>query len=148
MVHAGTVRHHDPAMAPRLIDRAARRAEAGIGESADGDRDEIGIGVDLPVDRRAADRTEIERHGAAFIALALIDGTLAFHAHLRVGVARLGAEHAAGAALAFQAVADGNAHRLALAGDAELAATAGGMTGGHGHDLSISCLLRTFPETG
>src|SRR5262249_60588253 len=46
--------------------------------------------------------------------------------------ARLVADHGAGAALALQAVAHGDAHRLAFDGERELAAAAGGAAGGHG----------------
>ena len=47
-------------------------------------------------------------------------------------IARLVAQHRAGAPLAFDAVAHGDAHRVALGGEAELSAVAGGAAGRHG----------------
>jgi hypothetical protein len=54
--------------------------------------------------------------------------------------ARLVADHGTGAALAFQTVTHGNAHGLALNGQVELAAIAGGSATGHkSSDLSVAC---------
>jgi hypothetical protein len=41
-------------------------------------------------------------------------------------------------------MADGHAHRLAVTGDAKLAATAGGVAGGHGLVLSVSVATRSI----
>jgi len=140
MLHVRPLRQHDPAMAAALIDRVARRPEVGIGEGADGDGDQIGRRLELPVNGGAAPRTEMERERAAAVARPRPDGGLPLDPHLRPREPRLGTEHAAGAALARQAMADGDAHGIAVAGDAKLAATAGGVMGGHGTlPFSKSC---------
>src|SRR5215813_4471572 len=58
------------------------------------------------------------------------------------------ADHSAGATLALQAVAHGDARRLALDGKVELAAAAGGVTGGHRYRLRGSSAPRTIATNG
>src|SRR5262249_23920412 len=58
--------------------------------------------------------------------------------------ARLIADHSARATLALEAVAHGDAHRLTLDCEVQLAATAGGIPGGHGYQLQESRVPRTI----
>jgi len=59
-------------------------------------------------------------------------GSLTGKGDLLAAEARLVADHAAGASLALQAVAHGDARWFALNGKVKLAAAAGGASGGHG----------------
>lgn len=125
-------------MAAALIDRVARRPEGGIGEGAHGDGDNFGCSSGVPVNSRTADRTEAEVQRRTAVAKPGIDVKPPFDAHPVPGKARLCPEHAAGAALAFQAMADRHAHRIALASDAKLTATASGVADGHAFTLNAS----------
>src|SRR5688500_12442566 len=134
VLHLRVIRHHDPGMAATLVDRDARCGEIAIGEIADRDGDEVGEAAQGPIHGRAADRAEAEGDAVAFVADALELGGGALRPHLRAIEARLHTERRAGALLAFQAMAHGEPHRLAGAGDAQLPAAAGG---GVAHGLAL-----------
>lgn len=118
-------------MARLLPHRDLRRRELRIGESTDRDDDDVAEALALPVDRRAADRAEVEGHLAAALGDARPLRGLARDADLTGGKARLIADHRAGAALAREAMAHRHPRRLARDGEMELAAVAGGVAGGH-----------------
>src|SRR6185295_9126781 len=108
------------------------RREGGVGEGADGDGDIARKALAIPVDGGAAHGVDVVgEHDAAF-GLARPRGGLAGEGDLLAAEARLVAEDGAGAALALQTVAHGDAHRLAGDGEVELPAAAGGAAGGHG----------------
>src|SRR4029078_577120 len=85
----------------------------------------------LPVNGGAAGRAEVEGQCVAALGLARPGGGLAGEGDLLAAGARLVAEHGAGAALALQAVAHGDARGLALNREMELDADAGGASGGY-----------------
>src|SRR5688572_7048879 len=125
-------------MAATLVDRDARCGEIALGEIADRDGDEVGEPAQGPIHGRAADRAAAEGDAVAFVADALELGGGALRPHLRAVEARLHAERRASALLALQAVAHGEPHRLANAGDAQLPAAAGGGACGHVFTGSLS----------
>src|SRR4029078_6705783 len=57
------------------------------------------------------------------------------------------ADHRAGAALAFQAMAHRNARRFALDGELKLSATACGAAGGHGRPSAASLAVKFRPPS-
>src|SRR4029450_5083624 len=93
--------------------------------------DVTGKTLALPVDRGPACRAEVEGEGVAALGRARPRGRPAGECDLLATEARLVADHSAGAALALQTVAHGDAHRLAFDGEVELAAAAGGSASGH-----------------
>ena len=106
--------------------RRWRARENRVGEGADGDGDEAGEALALPVDGRAA-------HGQKWKVSALplsAERVQAVDWPAKVICSRRKRAwllmHGAGAALALQAVAHGDAHRLAFDGEIELSAVAGG----------------------
>src|SRR5262245_26981218 len=113
-------------MAAAVVDRVGRRREARIGERADRDADEAIFVAFLGVEYvSSAYGTEAEAEAGAVVAGADVFGGGAGDG---VGHGEAGerGEHAAGAALAGQAVADADAAWLALDFDAQLAAATGG----------------------
>src|SRR5262249_8902377 len=122
-----------PGVAPALIDGMARDGKAGIGEGAHSDGDQIGKAGELPIDRRAAIRAEMEGEEIAAVRHAVEGGGPSLDLRdLGARETRGGAEDAARPPLAVRAVTDRDADRLALAGEAELSAAAMGFAG-HGH---------------
>src|SRR5262249_22903086 len=91
---------------------------------ADRDRIEVGKPLPLPVHRRPAARAEVKCQQVAAVRFARIARRHALDRDTLLGKARLHAEHAAGAALALQAVAYRNATGLTLAGETKFAAKA------------------------
>jgi len=124
--------HADPCMPPRFIDRYARRRKLRIGEGAERNRDEIGRIVDRVVDRRAAGGAEAEAQRVATVGDTLVFARIAVDVHLIARKARLRGEHATGTTLAGEAVTHRDTHGFAARADAQCAATAAGMTLGHG----------------
>jgi len=123
----------DPGMAPALIDGNAGCWKAGIGEGADGDGKDVGHPRQLPIDRAAAGRAEVEGDLIAAVGDAREVLCSAFDpGHLGAGKARLSPEDASRSPLAFQAMADRDPDRLPLAGKPELAAAAFGLSRRHG----------------
>ena len=128
-------RQFDPGVARFFPHRDGRRRKRRIGEGADGHGDMIGKALAGPIERRAADRTEVEGHRAAALGLALPLRRLACNGNLLMAEARLIADHRAGAALALQAMTHRHPRRLAFDGEVKLAAATGGVAGGHGRAL-------------
>ena len=113
-------------MPAAVVDRILRRRKLGIGKRADRNADEGLLAAFLGVEQRgAADRAEAEREAAAMVADAHVFGRGAGDL-VWCGVTGQRGEHAAGAALAGEAMADADAARLALNLDAQLAAGTGG----------------------
>ena len=86
-----------------------------------------------PVDGGAAVRAEAEGERVAALGGARVLGGGAGEGDLLAAEAGLVADDGAGAALALQAVAHGDARGLAFDGERELPAGAGGAAGGRGH---------------
>jgi len=127
-----------------LPNRDGRRWKIGIGEGADGHGNQIGKAGVLPIERGAAHRAEaISKHVPA-LGRARPLARLTGNGDLVPAKPRLVADHGAGAALALQAVAHGDARGFPLDGDVQLAAAAGGVTGGHRYRLRDSRMLRTI----
>lgn len=96
-------------MAGLLPHRDGRRRESRVGESADGDSDVSGKAFTLPVDGGAAYRTEMKGQCVAAFGFPRPRRSLTGEGYLLAAEARLVADHGAGAALALQAVAHGDA---------------------------------------
>ena len=109
-----------------------RRGEIRVREVADGNGEQFGKAFVLPVHGGAAGRTEMKGQRVAAFGFARPRRSLAGDRDLLAAEARLVAEHGAGAALALQAVAHGDARRVALDRQVKLPAAAGGVSGGHG----------------
>src|SRR5580658_1364861 len=117
-------------MAAAVVDGGARRRKRGIGESADCDRDAAGDAF-LGVEKVGpADRAEAKPERRALVADPHVVARSALDL-VGLGEPCLGGEHAAGAPLAGETMAKAYGARLALNLDAELAADAGGGSGGH-----------------
>src|SRR6185503_3254227 len=137
----------------RLPDGERGPGKIGIGEGADGHRHETREAFAFPVHGRAALGAEAVGERVAALGLACVGAGLAAHRDALARKARLVAQHRAGAALAFDAVAHGDAHRVALGGEFKLSAVAGGAAGGgrgvlrrHGRRLRGLYLRQsTFP---
>src|SRR5688572_21255006 len=110
-----------------LVHGMAWRMERGIGKGAYGDGNQAWRSVRLPVNSRAAGGTEIEGHGFAAVAEPRVSNRVArYVSYLLVRKAGLVAEGATGPLLAGKTVADRYPHRLSLAGELQLPATARG----------------------
>src|SRR5882724_5155121 len=132
-------RLHRPGVTSGLVDGNAGRGELRIGECADGDRNHIRHRLQLPIDGRAAERTEMEGDGIAAVAEADERRRAAFDAgNLVTGEACLRAEDAARALLTGQTMADGNPDRLTFADEMQVSAAAGSPTGRHGSSPTCS----------
>jgi hypothetical protein len=105
--------------------------------------------VVLPVDCRAAYRAEMKGQRVATFGSPRPRVSLTGEADLLESETRLVADYGAGAALAFQAVAHGDARWFTLNRKMKLPAAAGGASGGHGSApwLSISAECRMDLET-
>src|SRR5258706_14090049 len=102
-----------------LPDRNPRGRVGGIGEHPKCDGDVLRIGAELPVDRRAAARAEVETQVIAAVGRARVGGALTLDLDLVAVKPGLRAERCAGAALAGEAVADRDPDCLAVANDAQ-----------------------------
>src|SRR5262249_39053113 len=120
-----------PGMARLLPYRDGRRREIRVGEAADRNSDVSRETFALPVDGRAAYRTEMKGQLVAAFGAPHPRRRLTSKGNLLTGEARLIADHGAGAALALQAVAHGNARWFALDRQVKLPAAAGGAPSGH-----------------
>src|SRR5262245_61187950 len=109
-----------------------RRREIWVGEVADRNGDVSGKALALPVDGGAACRTEMIGHRVAAFGCPGARRSLPGDGDLLAAEACLVADGGAGAALAFQAVAHGDARWLALNRKMKLPAVAGGVSGSHG----------------
>src|SRR6516165_9001175 len=118
-------------MAALLPHRDRRRRESRVGKGADGYRDVSGKAFVLPVNGRTACRTEMKGQHVAALGYSNPRRSFTCDGDLFAGKARLVAEHGAGAPLALEAVAHGDAHGLPFNREVELAAAAGGASGGH-----------------
>src|SRR5262249_33106501 len=103
-----------------------------IGEGANSDGDVTGKALALPVNRGATGRTEVEAERVPAVGRARPLSGFPREGDLFATKARLVADHGAGAALARQAVTHRDARGLALDGEVELAAAAGGAASSHG----------------
>lgn len=126
-------RQGDPGVALLLPHRDGRCGEIGVGETADGDGDVSGKAFALPVDGRAACRTEMKSQSLAAFGCPHPGRRLAGERDLIAAEASLVADHGAGAALALQAVAHGDAQWFTLNRKLKLRATA---CGASGHELA------------
>ena len=122
-----------PRVLIRLPDGARGSWKARVGEGTDGD-DDVCIPLPLVVNDGAAMRAEVEGGPAAFLVQADIGGGSATNLDGIPWEAGLGGQGAAGAPLAIQAVADGDAQRRRRDGGGELAAATGGEARGHGQE--------------
>ena len=123
----------DPGMPPALVDGDAGCRKSGIGEGANGHGEDVGHPRQLPIDRRAAGRAEVEGDLIAAVGDARERRGPTFDpGHLGARKACLCPKDAARPPLAVQAMADRDPDRLPLAGEAELAAAAMGFAGRHG----------------
>ena len=109
-----------------------RRREIRVAEVAYGNGNNSRKAFVLPVDSRAADRTEIERQRVAAFSRPLPRRRFAIEGDLFAAEPRLVADDGAGTALAFQAVAHGDSRWFAVNREVKLPATAGGASGRHG----------------
>src|SRR5262249_2914471 len=121
----------DPRMPPSFVHGDPRRRESRIGKGADGNRDQVRLYAQRPIDGRAAGWAEAEGDGIAAVGDAHELDRAPLDADLLAWEARVGAEDAAGPPLAVQAVADRNADGLARAGEPKLPAAAGRLACGH-----------------
>jgi hypothetical protein len=103
-----------------------------VGEVSDGNGDGSRKAVVLPVDGGAAYRTEMKGDRVAALRCPHPRRSLATEGDLLSEEARLVADNGAGAALARQAVAHGDARWLALDRKVKLPAAAGDVSNGHG----------------
>src|SRR5262249_43215850 len=135
------------------------RGEIRVGEVADGNGDVSRKAFVLPVDGGAACRTEMKGQRVAAFSCPHPRRSLTGESDLLATEARLVADHGAGAALALQTVAHGDARWFALNRKVKLPATAGGASGGHGPAPWLSiwrsvgwtskrCTLGSGPEHG
>jgi hypothetical protein len=114
------------------IDGVLRHGEVFVRKCADGDGIKRAIGQRMIPERRAASGAEMKvRAGPAAEDMG-VDIMRAAGSHRLCRKARLHGKGRAAAFLAIIAMADRNADRLAGAGDRELAAAAGGGSGGVG----------------
>src|SRR5262249_53485627 len=126
----------EPFVPARVVARLGRRRELGVGERADGDHDQIGLGRLGVEDRRATVRAEVEN--VLFLVGLVGDPRVVAAAPLDLdlfGTERgLHPERASGTALAVEAVADGDDERVAGDLEAELSAVASGLACAHALD--------------
>ena len=126
-----TCRHFNPAMHAFFIHREGGRGKGWICERSHGDDDAVFATLANVVHRGAAGGAEVECGPAAAIADPNEGVRCPGDGHRACRKSRLRREHAAGPALAGQAVANGNADRLGRRDGRELAARATGCSGGH-----------------
>ena len=111
--------------------RDGRRWEIRVGEIAYGNGDHSRKAFTLPVHSGAADRTETESQRVAAFSRPLPRLRIAMEGDLFAAEPRLVADDGAGAALAFQAMAHGDARWFTLDREMKLPATAGRVSGRH-----------------
>jgi hypothetical protein len=124
-------RHH-PTVHASFVDRHGGCRKCRIGKCADGNGNPCRVVFGHVIYGRAAYRAEVKARARALIAGADVAGRLSRHRHFRAIETGLLGERAAGAALAGQAMADRDAHRILGRPGSELAATARGKTRWHG----------------
>src|SRR5262245_2078820 len=124
-------RKSEPGVSGLFPPRDRRLGKIWVGKAADGYSDVTRKALAYPIDRGPACRAEVESDGVAALGRARPCGRRAGECDLLATEARLVADHSAGAALARQTVAHGDADRLALNGQIELAAAARGSATGH-----------------
>lgn len=126
-----------------FIDGDMRRRKARVSKHANRHNNGTWQSTGLPVNRRGAYRAEAESGWLATIAEARPPGDAPLDRHLLARKARLRSKDAAGAFLAFKAMAYGDASRLAFACQAELSAATRCDTGHHAR-IPGSCLIITY----
>src|SRR5258706_13780257 len=109
-----------------LPPRNPRGRVGGIGEHPECHGDVLRIGAELPVDRRATARAEVETQVIAAVGRARVRGAFTLDVDLVAVKSGLRAERCAGAALAGEAGADRDACGVAGAKDAGLSPTPSG----------------------
>src|SRR5262245_52169442 len=124
-------RESHPGVSGLFPHRDRRCGKIWLGKGAERYGNVTGKALALPVDRGPACRAEVEGERVAALRLARPGGRLAGERNLLATKARLVADHSTSAALALQTVAHGDARGLALDGEVELAAAAGGSATGH-----------------
>jgi hypothetical protein len=117
----------DPGVLALLVDGEPRRECAGIFERAERDGDDVGHVSETVVQRRSTVRAEVMDHAVAAVGDAHVFARAARYAHVLPGESHLGAEGAAGSALASEAMTHGYACRLAAGFEPELSAGAPGV---------------------
>src|SRR6516165_4368302 len=127
-----TGRWGHPRVACLLPHRDSRRREVRVGEVADGNGDVSGKAFALPVDRRAAYRTEVKGQRVATFGCSHPFRSVTGEGDLLAAEASLVADHGPGTALALQAVAHGDARWFVFDRKVKLPAAAGGAPDGHG----------------
>src|SRR3984885_4326201 len=142
-------RQREPGVARFLPHPDSWRGEIRVCKVSDGNSNVPGETLALPVDGRAACRTEVKGQPVPTFGCSLPLRSLTSEGDLLAPVARLVANHGASAALALQTMTHGDAHRFALNRKAELPAAAGRESGGHGSaprlSISAQCNLDFRP---
>src|SRR3569623_1222 len=118
----------DPVVQPMLVYREARFRERRIGEGAQRHRRYAGPSFDHIGHGRSALRAESIECAVAAVGNSLTGSGLAGDGDAFVRPARLGGKGASRALLAFEAMTNGAANRLAFAPGLHLSSTAGGET--------------------
>jgi len=119
-------------MARLFPHRDGWRGEIRVGEVADGNGDVSRKAFALPVEGGAACRTEMKGQCVAAFGCPHPRRSLTGEGDLLAAEARLVADHGAGAALALQAMAHGDARWFALNRKVKLSAIADGVSNTHG----------------
>jgi hypothetical protein len=136
-------RQGDPGVTRLLPHPDVWRGEIRIGEVADGNSDVSGKAFVLPVHRGAACRAEIKGQRVATLGCSHPRRSFTGDSDLLTREARLVTDHGAGAALAFQAMAHGDARWFAFNRKVKLPAAACGASGGHGSAPRLSICVST-----
>ena len=121
----------DPAMLALLPYRIVRRRKVAIGKIAHRYGKEGVVRAGMIPKRASACRAEMEVGGLTAVTNMFVNAGLAAYRHRIRREARLKSKCRSAAFLAIIAMADRNPDRFAGAGNAELAAAAGGGAGGH-----------------
>lgn len=132
----GVGRRHYPFVHALFIHRDRRGRERGIRECTNRDRKELFHAQQFVEDRRATVRTEVEPGSRTLVTWTGVRGRLAGNGHVLARIPCLFRKGASGAALARQAMADGDANRLTGDNSRELA------TAARGKSSSQSVLLK------
>src|SRR5215470_9200855 len=136
-------RELEPGVAGLFPNRDRGRGKTRICEVADGDGNVTGKALALHIYGGAAGRAEVEGDRVAALGGARPGSGFSGEINLLAAEDRLVADDGAGATLALQTVTHRDARGLALDGEVELAAAAGGVPGGHGVAPVSSCVAHS-----